>query len=291
MKRVGIIPNFTKDKNLDLTKKIIQWIEQHDGEVLLQKIDAEKIHRKDLAYKADEIYAYADFIIVLGGDGTLLGVSRRVGKNETPILGVNLGHLGFLTEVEIGDIYQALENIMADHYALEKRMMLEVAVFNNNKLVKTFFALNDVVITKGAFARIINLKTFIDNNYLDTYPADGLIISSPTGSTAYSLSAGGPIVDPKNSLLIITPICPHRLNARSVIISDREKIRVEIEDRKNDILLTIDGQEGYKLQDEDDIVVKKAEFSANFIRVNHRTFYDVLRNKLAERTVLHKDNV
>lgn len=285
MKKIGIIPNFTKDKDMQLTRKIINWIEGHGGQVLLNEIEAEKINRKDLAYKSYKMYKESDFIIVLGGDGTLLGVARRIGWYETPILGVNLGRLGFLTGVELRDLYTAMEKIFAGEYTIEERMMLEAVVVNNNVQVETFYGLNDVVISKGAFTRIIRLKTYIDGHYLDSYSADGIIISSPTGSTAYSLSAGGPIVNPQNSLLIVTPISPHTLHARSIIISDKEKVCVEVEGGDNEVILTIDGQEGYKVKNEDKLVVSKADFHANFVKLNNRTFYDVLRNKLSEMVI------
>ncbi|RBP46650.1 NAD(+)/NADH kinase [Garciella nitratireducens] len=285
MKKIGIIPNFTKDKDMNLTKKIISWIEDHGGKVLLNEVEAKKVHRQDLAYKSYKMYKESDFIIVLGGDGTLLGVARKVAWYETPILGVNLGRLGFLTEVELGDLYIALEKIFAGEYTIEKRMMLEAVVINNNVQVETFYGLNDVVISKGAFLRMIRLKTYIDDHYLDSYSADGIIISSPTGSTAYSLSAGGPIVNPKNSLLIITPISPHTLHARSVIISDKEKVCIELENEDNEGMLTIDGQQGYRLKKEDKVVVSKADFCANFIKLNNITFYDVLRKKLSEMII------
>ena len=198
---------------------------------------------------------------------------------------MNLGRLGFLTEVELENLYTAMEKIFAEEYTIEKRMMLEAAVINNNVQVETFYGLNDVVISKGAFARIIRLKTYIDGHYLDSYSADGIIISSPTGSTAYSLSAGGPIVNPQNSLLIVTPISPHTLHARSIIVSDKEKVCVEVEGGDNEVVLTIDGQQGYKVKNEDKVVVSKADFYANFVKLNNRTFYDVLRNKLSEMVI------
>jgi NAD+ kinase len=202
---------------------------------------------------------------------------------ETPILGVNLGHLGFLTELELENVYDGLEKISRGEYRVDKRMMLEAVVVKNNMITDNFYALNDVVITKGSFSRIIHLKTFINNRYIETYPADGLIISSPTGSTAYSLSAGGPILSPDVSGMVITPISPHTLNSRSIVISDKEEVKVEIVGDQNDVMLTIDGQQGYKLKTGDIILVRKAEFSANMVRLTDKNFYDVLRTKLNER--------
>lgn len=285
MKKIGIIPNFTKDKNMNLTKEIIQWIERNNEQVLLNEIEAKKVKRLDLARKDHEVYKESDFIIVLGGDGTLLGASRKIAKYETPILGVNLGRLGFLTEVELQDLYSVMEKIFAGDYAIEKRMMLEAIVINKGVPVETFYGLNDVVLSKGTFERIIRLKTYVDANYLNTYSADGIIISSPTGSTAYSLSAGGPIVNPQTNLLIITPISPHSLYARSVIVSEKEKVSIEVENENNAVVLTVDGQQRYKLSNGDSIVVNRADFDVNFIKVNNVTFYDVLRKKIIEMAI------
>lgn len=282
MKKIGIVPNLTKDKNMNLTKEIIGWIEQNNGQVLLNEIEAKKINRMDLAYKDYEVYKKSDFIIVLGGDGTLLGATQKVGKYETPILGVNLGRLGFLTEVELQDLYSVMGKIFIGEYTIEKRMMLKAVVLNNGALVETFYGLNDVVLSRGAFTGMIRLKAYVDANYLNSYSADGIIISSPTGSTAYSLSAGGPIVSPQNNLLIITPISPHSLYARSVVVSDREQVSIEVENGDNDIVLTIDGQQRYKIKNGDRIIVNRANFDANFIKVNNITFYDILRKKIIE---------
>lgn len=270
---------------MNLTKEIIQWIERNNEQVLLNEIEAKKINRLDLAHKDHEVYKESDFIIVLGGDGTLLGASRKIAKYETPILGVNLGRLGFLTEVELQDLYSVMEKIFAGDYAIEKRMMLEAIVINKGVPVETFYGLNDVVLSKGTFERIIRLKTYVDANYLNTYSADGIIISSPTGSTAYSLSAGGPIVNPQTNLLIITPISPHSLYTRSVIVSEKEKVSIEVENDNNNVVLTVDGQQRYKLSNGDSIVVNRADFDVNFIKVNNVTFYDVLRKKIIEMAI------
>jgi NAD+ kinase len=285
MKKVGIIPNLSKDSNLEFTSKIIGWVEEQGGKVYLNEIAANKMGRMDLACRASTMYKEVDFVIVLGGDGTLLSVARQVAWHETPILGVNLGHLGFLAEVEVKNLYSALEKVMKGQYMIEKRMMLEASVIKDNIQAETFYALNDIGITKGSFSRIVKLKTYVNNCLVDIYSADGLIVSSPTGSTAYSLSAGGPIVNPSMSLLIITPICPHTLNARSIVISDKEKVRVEVEDNYHDTMLTIDGQQGYKLKGGDVIIVSKADFYANLIKITDRCFYELLRKKISGRNL------
>lgn len=283
MKKIGIVPNLSKDSNLEFTSKIIDWIESRGGTVYLNEIASSKLDRLDIASRASTMYKEVDFVIVLGGDGTLLSVARQVSWNQTPILGVNLGHLGFLAEVEVNGLFNALEKVMKGNYTIEKRMMLEASVIKDNIQAETFYALNDIGITKGSFSRIVKLKTYVNNCLVDIYPADGLIISSPTGSTAYSLSAGGPIVNPDMSLLIITPICPHTLYSRSIVISDHEKVKVEVQDNYHDVMLTIDGQQGYKLKGGDIITVTKADFYANLIKITDRCFYDLLRKKLSGR--------
>ncbi len=281
--KVGIIPNLNKEDSVDIACKLIEWLEKKDVRVYLNEITANAVKRPDLAFRTADIYRNVDFVIVLGGDGTLLSVARQVAWYNTPILGVNLGHLGFLTELETDNIYAGLEKIQKGEYVVEKRMMLEANVIKDNMISETFCALNDVVITKGSFSRIIHLKTYVDNHYVETYLADGLIVSSPTGSTAYSLSAGGPILSPEVNGMVITPISPHSLHSRSIVISSREQVKVEIVGDQNDVMLTIDGQHGYKLKVGDIIHIRQAEAAANLIKQKDRNFYEILRTKLNER--------
>jgi NAD+ kinase len=281
--KIGIIPNLNKPQSLETAEHLIKWIEDKGAKVLLNEITANEVRRPDLAMRTSDIYKNADFLIVLGGDGTLLSVARQVTWYGTPILGVNLGHLGFLTELELDNMYDGLDRIRQGEYREDRRMMLEATVIKNNMITDSFFGLNDVVITKGSFSRIIHLKTSINNRYIETDPADGLIISSPTGSTAYSLSAGGPILSPDVSGMVITPISPHTLNSRSIVISDKQVVKVEVVGSQTDVMLTIDGQQGYKLNSGDIVMVKKADMTANMIRLKDKDFYDILRTKLNER--------
>ncbi|NLO26058.1 MAG: NAD(+)/NADH kinase [Clostridiales bacterium] len=281
---IGIIPNLQKASSLDVARGLIKWLEEMGSKVLLNEITASEVDRPDLAQKPSEIYKNSDFIIVLGGDGTLLSVARQVLWHQTPILGINLGHLGFLTEFELDNMYEGLEKIKRGEYKVEERLMLEAVVVKNNMITDNFRALNDIVISKGSFSRIIRLKTYINHSYLETYSADGIIISSPTGSTAYSLSAGGPILSPDVCGMVITPISPHTMSSRSIVISQEEEVRVEVVGNKNDVMLTIDGQQGYRLNEGDIIIVRKADFTANMIKLKDKNFYDVLRTKLNERS-------
>ncbi|MDF2672711.1 MAG: kinase [Clostridiales bacterium] len=283
MAKVGIIVNLTKDRDLKVTSSITKWLEENACQVILSEITADQLERPELGYSLTEMYKQCDFVIVLGGDGTLLGAARQILWLQTPILGINMGHLGFITEVETNDIYTSLEKILKGQYKIEERMMLEAVIIKQEKKVETFYCLNDVGITRGTISRMVKLKTFIDDSYIDTYFGDGLLISTPTGSTAYSLSSGGPIISPGVKVILLTPICPHSLNSRSLVVSDEDRIKVEIIDNYQEVFLTIDGQQGYKLRNGDRVIIKKAPFSAKLIKVSNRNFYDVLRTKLRDR--------
>jgi NAD+ kinase len=283
MAKVGIIVNLTKDKDLLVTSSITKWLEENGCQVILSEITADQLRRTELGYSLTEMYKQCDFVIVLGGDGTLLGVARQILWLQTPILGINMGHLGFITEVETKDIFTSLEKIIHKQYKIEERMMLEAVIIKQEKKVETFYCLNDVGITRGTLSRMVKLKTFVNDSYIDTYFGDGLLISTPTGSTAYSLSSGGPIISPDVKVVLLTPICPHSLNSRSLVVSDEDTIKIEIIDNYHDVYLTVDGQQGYKLRNGDRVIIKKAPFSAKLIKVSNRNFYDVLRTKLKDR--------
>ncbi|MGI6113581.1 MAG: NAD(+)/NADH kinase [Mahellales bacterium] len=283
---IGVIPNLEKDNDLLLTKELINYLQSRDIDVLIpQSIKDTHFHNiKVGTSNTSHIYKDSDIIIVLGGDGTLLNVARHVVPHETPLLGINLGHLGFLTEVEVKEVKDAIDRLISNDYTLEKRMMLEAVVIRNNIEMENYYALNDIGIAKGSFSRIIHLKTYIGNSLVDIFPADGIIISSPTGSTAYSLSAGGPVISPTMECLLITPICPHTLNTRPIVISPSENVRVEVLDNFNDIIVTIDGQQGVQLNNGDVVLIKKSSVYTNLIKLSRRSFYSLLRNKLSERT-------
>jgi NAD+ kinase len=284
MSKVGIIVNLTKDANLKVTSSIVNWIEEKNQEVLLSEITASQLSRPELGYSLQDIYKQSDFVVVLGGDGTLLGVARQAAPHKTPILGVNMGHLGFITEVEVDDVFKGLERVLSNDYLIEERMMLEASVIKEGHEMEAFYCLNDVVITRGSLSRMVTLRTFIDENYVDTYRADGLVVSTPTGSTAYSLSAGGPIVSPGVRVVLLTPICPHSLNSRGIVVSDEECIRIEVVDNYQEVYLTVDGQQGYTMKSGDMVIIRKAPFAARLVKICQRSFYDVLRTKLKERS-------
>jgi len=283
LSRIGIIPNLSKDSDLQLTKSLTSWLIENKQEVLLNSGIALRIGRPDIGLKNEDIYTNSDFIIVLGGDGTLLNIARQSAYYNVPLFGINLGHLGFLTEVEAEEMFPALEKLVAGDYEIEKRMMLEATVETDNIQMEKMIALNDIGITKGPFSRIIRMGIYINDDYVDLYSADGVVISSPTGSTAYSLSAGGPIVSPDVKVMIITPICPHILHSRPIVVSHEDVVKVEVCQNNNEVMLTVDGQQGYKLKAGDIVTVRQAQCYTSLVKLKDRSFYQVLRKKISER--------
>ncbi len=224
--------------------------------------------------------AEADLVIALGGDGTLLSVARLVGDRELRILGVNLGGLGFLTDVSMADALPALERVFAGSFQLDRRTTLAVRVRRSGALVASSQALNEAVINKSALARIIDLRTSVDGAYLCVYQADGLIVATPTGSTAYSLSAGGPVVHPGVGVILLSPICPHTLSQRPLVVPESALIAVELHAPDQDVVLTLDGQEGLALADGDVIEIAKSPHVVALVRTGGTGFLSVLREKL-----------
>jgi NAD+ kinase len=222
----------------------------------------------------------AEFIVVMGGDGTLLSVARHYGPHGLPILGVNVGGLGFLTEISLNDLYPAMERVLAGDYEVEERLMLTATLFRQGKVLFQENVLNDAVINKGALARIVELTTWIDNEYLTTYRADGLIVSTPTGSTAYTLSAGGPIVYPTLRHIILLPICPHTLTNRPLILPETVTVAVTLDARAQDVYLTLDGQVGQALQPVDRVEIRSAAHPLRVVKSPYRSHFEILRTKL-----------
>jgi NAD+ kinase len=222
----------------------------------------------------------ADLYIVIGGDGTLLSVARSIASRPRPILGVNLGGLGFLTETGLEEIDAVLEDVLHGRYVLERRMSLEVALVRRGARIARRSALNDVVITKSALARIIDLGLSIDRQHVTTYKADGLIVSTPTGSTAYSLSAGGPIIHPEMAALLIAPICPHTLSMRPLVVPESSRVEVTLHTGESEVYLTLDGQVGHPLRAGDRVRVRRSPSPVLMLRSGRKSYYEVLRHKL-----------
>lgn len=283
MQRVGVLPNLEKKNGLEVTRALVGWLQERGVRPFLTAEVASLLGCPELGGELEGWAEGVEFVIVLGGDGTLLSAAKALSGYGRPILGVNLGHLGFLTEIESHDLFSSLPPFLAGRYMVEQRMMLEARVWRDHKPVKRFVALNDAVISKGPFARLVLVEIYVNETFVALYPADGVIVSTPTGSTAYSLSAGGPVVNPNLDVLLVTPICPHSFYGRSIVVSKDETIRVKIRSDQRDAMITLDGQEGYPLQARDDVVVGKAPEVARLMRRPGWSFYEVLRRKLAER--------
>ena len=277
---VGLVVNYEKEKTRETACRIIDWLNSKKLKVCIEENMGKKIGKQELDCPIEKFLKKVDLIISLGGDGTLLRAARLAAAENIPVFGVNLGGLGFLTQIGIDDLEKSLEKLYQEKYFLDERMMLTCSVERRGKEVKKFTALNDVVIGKGAFARIISLATYVNNNYVITYSADGLIVSTSTGSTAYSLSAGGPIVKPSINSIILTPICPHTLSARPFIISEDDQVKITLEVNEEEVMVTIDGQEGFALKPNDEVIIKKSDHKARLITFKEKSFYAILREKL-----------
>jgi len=277
--KIGIIAKIKIEEPFEITKKLSNWLKERGVEVYVEKELGKKIRHPNSIDRID-IPELVDVILVFGGDGTFLGVARLACKHGTPILGINLGGLGFLTEVTVDELYPMMERIIDGDYEVEDRQMLITSIRRGGKNIGTYEVLNDVVINKGAVARIIDLETYIEDSLVTTYRADGIILSTPTGSTAYSLSAGGPIVHPKIPVTIITPICPHTLTNRPLVVSSEMKVEIKVTTQEPDTYLTLDGQIGVRLKTGDVIEVKRTDTSVKLIKSPFRDFFAILKTKL-----------
>ncbi len=283
MKKVGVLPNIEKDREFTITKRLINHLLHKNCEPMLTTGIASMAKLELYGKEEEEIYKDADFLISLGGDGTLLGVGRRSAKYGKPILGINLGHLGFLTAEEKDFSERAIDKVLEGDCTIEKRMMLEASVFAEPKRIEGLLALNDVCITRRFSSRILEFNIFVNAEYVDTLRADGVIICTPTGSTAYNLSAGGPILKTDAEIIAITPICPHTLTSRPIIISAEDKITVEVFNRgEEDFVISTDGQRSMSLKRRNVVQVKKSQYFTTIMKTHPVSFYDVLREKLGK---------
>jgi NAD+ kinase len=280
VRRVGIVAKPDAARAPEVITRLVAWLTERGREVVLEKETAGIVPavRAAAANKA-ELPGLSDLIIVLGGDGTLLSMARAVGDMGVPILGVNLGGLGFLTATTLDEMLPSLEAALEGQMVVEERLMLLARVVRNGAVVCEHMALNDAVITKSAMSRIISLSVSVEGQYATAYRADGLIISTPTGSTAYSLSAGGPIVSPSVDAIVLTPICSHTLTNRPIILPASQRIEVTIQSDQ-EIMLTIDGQVGVGLRERDVVAILKAAPHMRLIRFPQKDFFTVLRTKL-----------
>jgi len=280
IQNVAIFAKMHDPRCQGIASDLIQWLEARDRLPLVEPSLARLIGHPDKVTE-EEIRDQAELVVVLGGDGTLISVARLFNDRDVPILGVNLGSLGFLTEITVEELYPRLELCLQSAPRVSARMMLMVTLLRERKPSEIHHVLNDVVINKGALARIVDLETRINRQFLTTYKADGLIVATPTGSTGYSLSAGGPIIQPQMSCIVITPICPHTLTNRPIVVTDESIISVTITSSFDEkVYLTLDGQVGIELQEGDSVEVRKALNKTSLVMSRSRDYFELLRTKL-----------
>jgi NAD+ kinase len=282
MVKAGVIVNLYKDPTGEHTGRVLQGMIKRNIQPLVTH-SVYKILRQGTLLEEEALYQLSDLILVLGGDGTILQTSRSAAKFDKPLLGINLGRLGFLAEAEMSDLETILDVLASGSFQIERRMMLESRLIRQNQLINQFLALNDVAVTKGSFARIIHLDARIDGEFVNHFAADGLLVSSPTGSTAYSLSAGGPVIYPGMECLLMTPICPHTLNSRPIVTNADSNIEIDVLDKNREIHVTIDGQYAVGVREGDRIIISKSQMKTQLIRLSGYGFFKLLRSKLSAR--------
>jgi NAD+ kinase len=275
---VGIISKPNIPHAAEIVCGLLEWLEQHKIRYRFDRQTAEYAKRTDFVSR-EEVPKGTNLVIVLGGDGTLLAAARVVAGLNVPLLPVNLGQLGFLTAIPASDLYPELERALRGEHRIGRRRMVDCELIRDGQTIATYSALNDVVVTKSELARMIDLDTYVDDHFVAAYKADGLIIATPTGSTAYSLSAGGPVIFPSVAAFCITPICPHMLTNRPVIVPDTSVIHV-LSHSDDAVYLTIDGQIGQRMVKGDHVICRASAHVIQLIRPPRMLFFDVLREKL-----------
>lgn len=278
MKKIGIICKTGTPEPSEILQELLPWLRQKGCETYLDIETASGLNVE--GYHRSDIPSLSDMIVVLGGDGTMLTVCRLVGDKGVPILGVNIGGLGFLTEVHREELYDILDRVFSEGCPVEERIMLTAHVYRNNDCVAEYVVMNDVVVNKGALARIMDIETYINHVYVTTFKADGTIVSTPTGSTAYALSAGGPILYPTLNCIVLAPICPHTLTNRPIVLPDDVLIELILRSRTEDVFLTLDGQVVFPLKVGDTIKVEKSPFKTRLMTPCGKDYFQILRTKL-----------
>lgn len=286
MKKVAVITNNTRDKNYIQSKNLVKLLRKEDFEVLMPEYAKEECYFDFVSYMEDnDIFSKCDVAVTLGGDGTILNIAHHCAKNSVPVLGVNFGNLGYMTELENGEI-EYVPRILKSDYNVEKRMMLNVDVIKNNKVLKSYVALNDAVVSNGTITRMLKLELYCNDSLINTFQADGIIVATPTGSTAYSFSAGGPIVEPSFESFCVTPICSHSVYSRSIVLSPKSFIDIKginLNDRQ--AFLTVDGTVNIEIEKDMTVRCSKSNLYTQLIRVDKKNFYDTLKNKLGRREI------
>ena len=263
-----------------MVRPLLDWLAKRGIRAIYDTETAESL-RDEAGGKARDVLAReCDLILVLGGDGTLLAAAREAAPVGIPVLPINLGSLGFLTSFTLAELYPALEETIAGHLEASERVMLTASLVRDGKVIDSRRVLNEAVITKGALARMIELELYIDGDFVCRYRADGLIVATPTGSTAYSLSAGGPIVHPAVESMILTPICPHTLTDRPLVVPDSRNVEMRMRGAAESVYLTLDGQKGLLMESEDRVLIARAAQRLKLIQPHRKSYYEILRSKL-----------
>jgi len=280
IKKIGIVSKPKKAEIREIVPPLVEWLRERNIEVSFDKETGSILESSEKCLTRNELPGKVDLLVVLGGDGTLLAAARSLYKREVPIFAVNLGDLGFLTVITREELYPALEGVLSGDYRSERRVQIEGELIRADEILSTFRALNDVVLNKGAIARIQDFEVYADGEFISNYKSDGLIVSTPTGSTAYSLAAGGPVVSPSVEAFIVTPICAHTLTNRPLVLRDSATIEIVVKSQREAAYLTVDGQVGIATHSEDIIRVRKSCSFVELIQPPQRNYYEILRQKL-----------
>jgi len=285
IKRIGVVVKPHQPDALETLCRLTSWLNEHGIALVgLPEIERERIeHETGCAVTVvddTDIAKQVDLMLVLGGDGTMIATARMVADTELPVMGVNYGGLGYLAEFPIEELFPALEAILRGEYQVQQRVMLSVEMWRGDELTTRNRVLNDVVVNKSALARIIEIEAYLNRQFVNSFRADGLIVATPTGSTAYNLSAGGPIIFPSMNAVVITPICPFTLSNRPIVVPDDSVIEIRLMTRNEEVALTLDGQVGLPMQAGDRVTIRKSKAAFNLVQPPNRNYFDVLRNKL-----------
>ena len=280
IKTIGITSKPKKPEVRDIVTPLVHWLHDRSIEVLVDKETGSTLDGSEKCVTRNEMPSLVDLIIVLGGDGTLLATARVLNRKPVPLLAVNLGGLGFLTVITRDELYSTLERVLAGDFRTERRVQIEAEVMRAGEVISSFLALNDVVLNKGAIARVLDFDVRVDGQFISSYKADGLIVSTPTGSTAYSLAAGGPVIAPAVEAFIVTPICAHTLSNRPIVLPDSAQIEVKVKSYGESVYLTVDGQVGVALRSEDAVHMRRASSVVELIQSPQKNYFEILRQKL-----------
>ena len=280
IKKIGITSKPKKAEVREIVPPLIRWLRERQIETCFDKETAATLEIKERSLTRNEMPAQVDLIVVLGGDGTLLATARALNRRPVPLLPVNLGGLGFLTVITTDELYPTLEMAIAGNLSTERRVQIEAEIVRADEVIASYLTLNDVVLNKGAIARVLDFDVWVDGRFISTYKADGLIVSTPTGSTAYSLAAGGPVIAPNVPAFIITPICAHTLTNRPIVLPDSVTIEVAVKSQRESVYLTGDGQVGIALRSDDTVRLRRAASHVELFQSPHKNYIEILQQKL-----------